>query len=756
MQNGVAHTVIVVDHRIIAQIFKCNEEKTLVWDGYKLNKKGAKIKNQYWINQAIDLELHVKGIKKQGGCLNRKGKANCAVVDVDKEITEEDFGREAYKIDNTLVPFKSPSGRWHAWKLYHSDKPTAEVIKDIKRIEKEFIKLYGKDVDVDKTQPTKSGFTGINFPFCTELQYPYSPQGKRLTFKQFQFKYRFQHHPLIAIAAGLVEPGRHKTLLLIAAYLHKKNMMEHLDEVIGALDDFDDADYIKRIKDKKIHEKYDVSHKVIQKRLAEIVRHEEVIDWDEEEKKQDKKVKDFYNTENDKRHEAIDFEADATTPDAPIPLPNLKLPAAQPDTTELEIFEHTGLEKIKPRPWLIYGLLLERALTLVVGQPGVGKTMLLHMLAYSLATGNLFFTKDVVVRGNVLGVFGEETSNESDIRWAACKQTMGKNDGRFKLYKRGLEHDLKLVQFTKESARATKQYQQLRNTIKSRNIKYIVLDPLINFQTGSYDENNNQNMDAYVKNYLIPLAIEMNGAVIAGHHTNKLSMVSTQDNELLVDNQNALMAARGASSLIGAARFVLALQPMTKKLWEQHFKEHVTDGSNFIHYTGLIEAKSNYNLIAEDISWLRKDSIPVPTTDGLTESTGIYFTTDLNKVTKAKNKLKAAQNLNWCKAQLPTVQKLMAAADDDTITLNSVVLELLPMEPDFADQNVNENTIKTKIRRKLENGFSGKEETKDGYVRSGIECADGYNYWLHRDHGATGAAKVFIKRAIDFKRKNKK
>ena len=43
MQNGAAHTVSVVDHRIIAQIFKCNEEKTLVWDGYKLDKKGKKI-----------------------------------------------------------------------------------------------------------------------------------------------------------------------------------------------------------------------------------------------------------------------------------------------------------------------------------------------------------------------------------------------------------------------------------------------------------------------------------------------------------------------------------------------------------------------------------------------------------------------------------------------------------------------------------------------------------------------------------------
>ena len=72
----------------------------------------------------------------------------------------------------------------------------------------------------------------------------------------------------------------------------------------------------------------------------------------------------------------------------------------------------------------------------------------------------------------------------------------------------------------------------------------------------------------------------MEGAIISGHHTNKLSMVYTQDSELLVDNQNALMAARGASALIGAARFVLALNPMTKKLWDHHFKEHITDGSN--------------------------------------------------------------------------------------------------------------------------------------------------------------------------------
>ena len=38
-----------------------------------------------------------------------------------------------------------------------------------------------KIVDVAKTQPSLSGYTGINFPFCTpDAQYPYSPAGVKL------------------------------------------------------------------------------------------------------------------------------------------------------------------------------------------------------------------------------------------------------------------------------------------------------------------------------------------------------------------------------------------------------------------------------------------------------------------------------------------------------------------------------------------------------------------------------------------------
>jgi len=197
---------------------------------------------------------------------------------------------------------------------------------------------------------------------------------------------------------------------------------------------------------------------------------------------------------------------------------------------------------------------------------------------------------------------------------------------------------------------------------------------------------------------------------------------------------------------------------MTKKLWEAHFAEHVEDGSNFVHYSGFIEAKSNYNMIAADITWLKKESVDIPTSDGGHESTGMYATTELNKITKAKNKLKAAKNLAWGRAQFPTIQVLFskAGSDEDEISLNSVVTELIPLEPDFGDQNIPESTIRTRVRRKLENAFSGKEERKDGLQSEGVECDDGYNYWIKRNYGKTGAAKVFLTRYIDFKRKNSK
>ena len=66
---------------------------------------------------------------------------------------------------------------------------------------------------------------------------------------------------------------------------------------------------------------------------------------------------------------------------------------------------------------------------------------------------------------------------------------------------------------------------------------------------------------------MIPLTFVNAGTIITGHHSNKISMITVDQDgkDIEVDPQSALTTARGASSLIGAAR--LCLQCNDKKIW---------------------------------------------------------------------------------------------------------------------------------------------------------------------------------------------
>ena len=63
-----AHTGIDVDVNFLQQILLYNKSKYLLWDGYR--RDGTK--KQKWVEGAVDLELHSKGIKKQGGLVSTK------------------------------------------------------------------------------------------------------------------------------------------------------------------------------------------------------------------------------------------------------------------------------------------------------------------------------------------------------------------------------------------------------------------------------------------------------------------------------------------------------------------------------------------------------------------------------------------------------------------------------------------------------------------------------------------------------------
>ena len=98
-----AHTGNDIDINFLQQILLYNKSKTLVWDGYKRDGN----KKQKWENGAIDLEQHVKGIKRQGGLLIDDGKAKNIVIDLDGEIPAAQVAAAAFKIDTKLIPFKA-------------------------------------------------------------------------------------------------------------------------------------------------------------------------------------------------------------------------------------------------------------------------------------------------------------------------------------------------------------------------------------------------------------------------------------------------------------------------------------------------------------------------------------------------------------------------------------------------------------------------------------------------------------------------
>src|SRR5262249_48435239 len=130
---------------------------------------------------------------------------------------------------------------------------------------------------------------------------------------------------------------------------------------------------------------------------------------------------------------------------------------------------------------------------------------------------------------------------------------------------------------------------RLRDLIREREPVMLIADPLAELHTA--DENDNTGLRAVVAEFRA-LATEFNIAVVLIHHTRK-GALSPGD----PDN------ARGASAIIGAARAVLTLCPMS----EDDAKEFGLDAGrkNRSAYVRLDDAKQNYAGIGEPV-WYEK------------------------------------------------------------------------------------------------------------------------------------------------------
>ena len=237
---------------------------------------------------------------------------------------------------------------------------------------------------------------------------------------------------------------------------------------------------------------------------------------------------------------------------------------------------------------------------------------------------------------------------------------------------------------------------------------------MISLKTGAFEENDNEKMERFIKDFVIPLGLENDCAVVIGHHTNKLSGITYNkdyDEKPTVDNMAAMYSARGASSLTAAARFVFALVPMNKYLWESHYSEIAPQGLYRNSLVGFIEAKSNYSGISENILWLEKNIINIPTLENTEESTNVFTVSELAEAEEQRfkkfeeiNKEKLLSQIHHIKSFFQLTQEKIQEIEQGKIfnielPLNQLVEYLSNRDPEYQNKKIEFKTIKSRFHR---------------------------------------------------------
>ena len=667
---------IHLDKKLItdfSEIFQGNTKRVGILKGRKPDGK----KNQWMEDKPFNAEKHLTLVELQGlEPTNENGECKIAFVDVDEEVDPKEFSQNLFNLDPKAIPAESPSGRMHVFKFYHKWFPRAEVAKEAKALEEKLDKFY--KVDKGKTLPYKGGW--CNVPYATYEKFDrkaYDPRGNPLSLKQFIHRVKFKNHPLIAAAAGMNElDGRHKALFILALYCeHVLKKIELLNEINDNFTDPCSAADVERFTVKEYH-------KTDPKWTKQYL---------------DNNLENYFEDINGYRPEIVN---------------HLDPKFIKP----LEVCTYRSGDQISKRKWIIQGTCIAGAVTLIVGAGGAGKTTVGAQICYSGVTGLRIFGRNVDEIGNTLMVVQEETLNEAKIKLRALEQQFGSLEHcKYRIDLITIEKSIKLTHFKHDgTVKVLNDYHALNKLIQKNKYKIIYLDPLISLKTGAFDENDNEKMERFIRDYVIPLGLKNNCAVVVGHHTNKISGITYNkdyDDKPTVDNLAAMYSARGASSLTAAARFVFALVPMNKYLWESHYSEIAPQGVRRNDLVGLIEAKSNYSGLSENIFWLEKNIIKIDTIENTQEETNIFTASELTEAEEQRfkkyeeiNKEKLLSQIHHIKSFFKLTPEIIKDIEDHSVRnlelpLNQLVEYLAQRDPEYQNKKIEFKTIKSRFHR---------------------------------------------------------
>lgn len=228
--------------------------------------------------------------------------------------------------------------------------------------------------------------------------------------------------------------------------------------------------------------------------------------------------------------------------------------------------------EIPPRRWLYGKHLLRKFLSVDVAAGGIGKSSVKVVEALAMTTGAQLLHKDVPEGKLRVWLYNlEDPDEETERRLVAAAKHYGikpEDVGDRLFVNSGRDQPLLIAEETQNGARIMRPVVDgLIATLKERKIDVLILDPFVSAHAIS--ENDNRAIDMVAKEFA-RIADVCDCSINLVHHVRK-----TNGTEATAES------ARGASSLIGAARSVVVYNRMTEDEAERAGIEKSQAGFHF-------------------------------------------------------------------------------------------------------------------------------------------------------------------------------
>jgi len=378
-------------------------------------------------------------------------------------------------------------------------------------------------------------------------------------------------------------------------------------------------------------------------------------------------------------------------------------------------FKRSGTIKtreIAMRDWIMEDRYIGGFVSVTIAPGGVGKSTLALADALSLDTGEGITGFKVKKQGRVWVINTEDPEEEIDRRFSALCLHHNIDVEKTDVLISGSEYDFKIASI--ENGVVAINNELVESTIeeiKREKVNLLIVDPFV--ECHSVNENDNTQINQVVKAFR-SIARRTGCAVSLVHHTRKLGASETVGN---------MDTARGASSLVSAARIANTLQPMSKKE-AQDFNLAPEEAS---WYMRLDNAKANLQAPAEKAIWYKRESIPLyndKTEKTLGDKVGsIAITNDL---------------VNYGE-----IQRQRAAKSK----LDSIIKVIGVLEP---GESLNTKKLHAKLKKRRDTSFSDIDSNSGRFAqfmydnfRKGVE-KDGVTYRVTRTVRPNGQLEYAI------------